>query len=1307
MFGLIGTAAMGAAASAAAKFSTQFTLAATQARRPGQGADATARIATNVQRQVMSLMQQFPASAQEMADSFYQIFSGTNIQNVKVATSAVRVFNQMAVAGGTDLKTMTDAGISLYNNFGGLHGEFKNLTQAGNAFFAAVRYGRMNAEQFANSLPNVLAIAKQVGLSFNDIAGAMATLTRQTGGKFTTRDATGIARMIEIFARPDFQAGAKKFGVSIKDDVTGNMRPLLDIIDEFSRKTRGRARIDMLSLFKEVSGLGSATGRGGTQGTIQARRAFAFLINDIDKYRNVSGLVRTDNNELSKSFEAMSKTPGVQWQLFVNRLRVLVYEIGTNAIPAFIALGRPVEHAVKWFNDLDDHTKHLIATITTFAAAGLLIVGVLSSMTGGVARLVTQFILMRRMRGLENMLTEFRATQAMAPPVGGGVGIINPRTGASFSETEAGAAARQSQRQSFMAPMPGRGRAAAVGAAGIGLIALPLLAQQSKGLQNIIDKIGGISTAELTLLGIMAGFSFQEQIAGFVKLGAAGVASAARTGTAWVASGIRTVATFDAEAIAARVSAISITVAMRGAALAVATAFRAALIATGWGALIIAASFAAAYIITHWDKVKGWFGRFWVYMRAVFAGGWQFIIQTGKGAIYLVLQYVTAAVRGILKVASFIPGIGGKAKSALRDINNLMDQFKPDYGKATSAFSGVLDKDAADRANAAKRAAAEAAARNAETKRWGALQNYWKQRMAAQQTGQRRNALDRLVGISAGASDQRTIQGWISAVINAKKAMDAHPYDLSKALAYEKIQKALNDRFKDQPQLLSAINDVLQTYTSNLDKASSAADKAAKKQQVTFEQVLSGLQNMYQQFLTQEQSAMGQLFQGPFMQHQDKFQWGGKVTAFDENRDIASQIKQFKDFHGLINRIRERGAPPELVAQLTALGPQAIDQIRAMARMSDPEIKKYFTLFRTSQKLIHDQTMADMRQQLADYRKYGRTAALQIIAGFQSADQGLTKALTRIIRNAFGKIPTEAQLAAQDAAKNAPKVPTFPKVPAGGVSGTSGIDTGSDGTRGTGGLKPLKMAPWIDPSGGRFDYRRIQHLSDAQYNQAVTVSNEWVGNWKRINTIVKKFNQRDLTRQNYSDIYKSLETEIRRELRRQHLPNLTNAQLERLIRNLFGLMPARAAQIARDQSKPKKDAPTQPTVERAGGAFWEPNLRRLSRIANEMGNLSTVHLSPRQYSKVYRDIMTEVKREIRSQGLKMPTEKGLENIIWRRLHIRPPANSDMPRRNTSSAAPTTLQTHYHITAPMSERSSILTQARHADFVIRNKNKPSR
>lgn len=403
LLGIIGTASVAYAAVAAKNLSTSLTLAATQARQIGAPATQTAAIQRDLMQETMNLMQRFPATAQSMADSYYKVFSGTNIQNTKTATQYLGLFNRMAVAGGTDLSTMADIGVVLINQFAPT---FKEATQYADAFFAAVRYGNVNATQLATSLTKVVPIAKAAGLGFYDIADALAFLSRMSTPAQLGGTATGLTRLIETLGRTDVTQGLREFGVEVEDN-TGKMRPLLKIIGDIKTQILDTGKIkpgvELLNFFKIVTAAGGGSGTA-LGAFLNARKALAYLIKNYEEYAFVSGQVNRDVGELAASFQAMSKTPGVQWGLFTNRIKVLAYTIGNAAIPALISMFGWVGRLTKWFNGLSGETKTLIGRLVAFGSVGMVVAGTLAIWGAGIARLIILFKIFTLISGKNTLM---------------------------------------------------------------------------------------------------------------------------------------------------------------------------------------------------------------------------------------------------------------------------------------------------------------------------------------------------------------------------------------------------------------------------------------------------------------------------------------------------------------------------------------------------------------------------------------------------------------------------------------------------------------------------------------------------------------------------------------------------------------------------------------------------------------------------------------------------------------------------------------------------------------------------------------
>jgi hypothetical protein len=277
------------------------------------------------------------------------------------------------------------------------------------------------------------------------------------------------------------------------------------------------------------------------------------------------------------------------------------------------------------------------------------------------------------------------------------------------------------------------------------------------------------------------------------------------------------------------------------------------------------------------------------------------------------------------------------------------------------------------------------------------------------------NALDKSHGIVPKSTQQQTIQQWINIVRRAQSLMLANPTSIKYARAFEQVQKDLNARFKNQPVLLAAINDVLGTYNSQVKQA---ADNS-KTLGVTFQDVQSGLMNMANQFKSQEESIFGTLFQGPFTQSpfmQNQSQAGYLLSGKDLLKDLKSQVTQFKGFHNELDQLAKRGAPLKLVQQIEALGPAAVNQQDAFGRkrkslidellgLPPSQLQAYFSTFNTGQKTIQQQALKDLSDQLKVYRQHGRNIALAIIAGLKDENVAMTAAITMMIKRMFPGLP--------------------------------------------------------------------------------------------------------------------------------------------------------------------------------------------------------------------------------------------------------------------------------------------------------------
>ncbi len=394
MFGMVGTAAFAAVAVYAAKFSSQVTLAATQTRLAGQGIGVVAKNSTYLQAQILGQMKQYTASSADMAKATYDIFSSMDIP-LKRGPKILEIFNQAAIGGQTNLNDVTQAGITIMNNF--RIKSVDGLRKAMDVLFATVRYGRMTFGELTGMMPQISPAFAAAGYGLKEMGQAAAFMTRVMPN--TRRASTSLARLVEIFARKDFVAGAKKAGVTITD-LNNRLLPIPTIVDRLAKKfpeltkamKSGKGDVALSNFFKTITALGSPTGKGGTMGTIFARRAFTFFVTQAKLAGETYKEVAKDQGEFWKSFKAMKATPGVKWSIFINQLKAIAIEIGQDVIPALTNMAKPIGQLVRWFDNLDPKTRKQISTWAAMASVLTLVGGIISWVAGAWLKFLAVFI---------------------------------------------------------------------------------------------------------------------------------------------------------------------------------------------------------------------------------------------------------------------------------------------------------------------------------------------------------------------------------------------------------------------------------------------------------------------------------------------------------------------------------------------------------------------------------------------------------------------------------------------------------------------------------------------------------------------------------------------------------------------------------------------------------------------------------------------------------------------------------------------------------------------------------------------------
>jgi len=939
-------AALGIMAYSYAKFQRDATLAATQVT---SSLKEIPKVTEEVMNGVLEQMHKYPASSKDMLEAIYNLHSGLTLvgsasDRTKQALGYLDIANKVSVASQTDLGTTTKALISIINNFGqsalkaghgvGTLGRLANITMA------AIRFGKMHLTDFTGALASAVPAARANNQSFVSMAGTIAFLTRHMNS--AQQAGIGYARVLDVMQRAAAGGGFKRFGIDITD-AHHRLLPLQQIFESIAKHVpslvQGTFKGGIIQFFKDIT---AGSGGSGLAGTQQARRVAVFLTQAWKEYLNVSGQVKNDNNELAKSFDALSKQPAVKFAVFMNSLKALGIEIGRAVMPAMTRFLALIQRAIGWFERLSPHTKRVIGEYAAWGAIILTVGGTLSVLAGVLMRSITPIMAIVRWLGLGRIAMRLMGQE----------GIVLTGTIIRLAS------------------------ATVIG----GLIFVMM--HWHKQTMAVVDALGGLKTvipAVLAGLAVLkAGFrAAGESMAisealmtmGFSLLITAATLAAAYTVMHWE----RTKKIFKAIAES------------------IVHFFNIA-----WDEIKIGALAAAYGIVEPFSHLPGFLGG-WArrakdhfshemdLLRGDMAKNGQQVADAWSNAFDSAFTGNTARDKKITDHMNKVIGAAQKdpanfektlrLRNLVKEITGLeMErQYEPGVFRRTGG--------AARLARLEREAAAIARAANAVSTTG----------KAAEKAGHDMKYFDASVQ-AAG----KTAQQWIDLAVKAYRVALLHPQNLQDQIKYEKILAAIKANYTGVE--LKGIMDVIRADDAKTKKQIKNAQDVANQTKTATDAMVSAYNNIAQE----EQSAFGQLFSGPYMQSaavQNRLQWGQILRPGDLQRDLNSQIKSFTSWNNDIEKLRKRGAPAQLLDQLLQMGPSAAANVHLLTTMNKTQLQNYFDSFKHVQELIKKYTHDQFMGQLQAWRRYGRAAAKAFMMGMTDNQAAITKEMEKLFTN--------------------------------------------------------------------------------------------------------------------------------------------------------------------------------------------------------------------------------------------------------------------------------------------------------------------
>jgi len=267
----------------------------------------------------------------DLARGMYQVLSAS-VEPAK-AIEFLGVAAMSAKAGVTDTTTAVDALTTVINAYGM---QAEEVTKVSDIMFQAVKRGKLTYGGLSGALGTVVPMAAKVGLGFEEVAAAMATLTRQGIDVNTT--SVQLRQILVSVLKPTSQAQAmaKELGLEFNSTAL-RAKGLSGFLADVNEKTKGNSD-SLTMLFGNVRALTGVMGLAGA-----GAKGFA---KDLELMKTASGSTRMAFEKQMKSADFMMKT----FKTSIKKLQIAFYQGITTSF-------------AKGIKNADDFEKKITALI--------------------------------------------------------------------------------------------------------------------------------------------------------------------------------------------------------------------------------------------------------------------------------------------------------------------------------------------------------------------------------------------------------------------------------------------------------------------------------------------------------------------------------------------------------------------------------------------------------------------------------------------------------------------------------------------------------------------------------------------------------------------------------------------------------------------------------------------------------------------------------------------------------------------------------------------------------------------------------
>jgi len=269
-------------------------------------------------KDVKGLAGETSRAPKELADAMFFVTSA-GLRGAD-ATEVLAASAKAAAVGLGDTATIADLATSALNAYGS---DVLSATQATDVMVAAVREGKLEADSLANSMGRVLPVASSMGVSFNEVGAAFASMSRT--GTTAEEAATQLRSIMVSMLKPTKQAEDALNGMGLSSE-------------QLRKQMREEGLLSTLQTLA-VEFDGNADAAASVFGNVRALVGVMDLMGaNAESTAEIFGNMADTTGTLERSFGIASETAEFKLNAAMADIKLAFIELGEKLLPVVIPL---------------------------------------------------------------------------------------------------------------------------------------------------------------------------------------------------------------------------------------------------------------------------------------------------------------------------------------------------------------------------------------------------------------------------------------------------------------------------------------------------------------------------------------------------------------------------------------------------------------------------------------------------------------------------------------------------------------------------------------------------------------------------------------------------------------------------------------------------------------------------------------------------------------------------------------------------------------------------------------------------------